>query len=93
MLTKPRPQTRHLVDIHFGQHVKNLTDLIKSRALVLYFQPFSSIKLERMATAFGWTVQQVEEQVVSLIQAGEIRGRVDSQNKVGAGAQCQTQLD
>ena len=39
-----------------------------------------------MATAFGWTVQQVEEQVVSLIQAGEIRGRVDSQNKVGIDA-------
>ena len=35
-----------------------------------------------MASAFGWTVQQVEEQVVNLIQAGEIRGRVDSQNKV-----------
>jgi len=74
--------TRHVVDIHFGPHVKNLTDLIKSRALVLYFQPFSSIKLERMATAFGWTVRQVEEQVVNLIQAGEIRGRVDSQNKI-----------
>lgn len=77
-----RHSTRHVVDIHFGQHVKNLTDLIKSRALVLYFQPFSSIKLERMATAFGWTIQQVEEQVVNLIQAGEIRGRVDSQNKI-----------
>jgi len=77
-----RYSTRHVVDIHFGQHVKNLTDLIRSRALVLYFQPFSSIKLERMATAFGWTVQQVEEQVVNLIQAGEIRGRVDSQNKI-----------
>jgi len=42
-----------------------------------------------MATAFGWTVQQVEEQVVSLIQAGEIRGRVDSQNKVGVDARRQ----
>lgn len=42
-----------------------------------------------MATAFGWTVQQVEEQVVNLIQAGEIRGRVDSQNKVCADARRQ----
>ena len=40
-----------------------------------------------MATAFGWTVQQVEAQVVNLIQAGEIRGRVDSQNKVGVDSQ------
>lgn len=42
-----------------------------------------------MANAFGWTVQQVEEQVVNLIQAGEIRGRVDSQNKVSFDAQSQ----
>ena len=56
---------------------------------MLYFQPFSSIKLERMAAAFGWTVQQVEEQVVGLIQAGEIRGRVDSQNKVSVDFQSQ----
>ena len=42
-----------------------------------------------MATAFGWTVQQVEDQVVSLIQAGEILGRVDSQNKVGFDARSQ----
>ena len=42
-----------------------------------------------MATAFGWTVRQVEEQVVHLIQAGEIRGRVDSQNKVSGDAQFQ----
>ena len=40
-----------------------------------------------MAAAFGWTIQQVEEQVVNLIQAGEIRGRVDSQNKVSVNAQ------
>jgi len=77
-----RHSTRHVVDIHFGQHVKYLTDLIKSRALVLYFQPFSSIQLERMAAAFGWTVPQVEAQVVDLIQAGAIHGRVDSQNKI-----------
>lgn len=35
-----------------------------------------------MSTAFGWTVEEVEEQVVGLIQSGEIQGRVDSQNKV-----------
>ena len=40
-----------------------------------------------MATAFGWTVERVEVQVVNLIQAGEIRGRVDSQNKVGTDTQ------
>jgi len=35
-----------------------------------------------MATAFGWTVQHVEQEVVELIQSGAIRGRIDSQNKI-----------
>jgi len=45
-----------------------------------------------MAAAFGWTVQQVEEQVVGLIQAGEIRGRVDSQNKVDIDGRSQNTI-
>jgi COP9 signalosome complex subunit 1 len=62
--------------------MKTLMDLIRSHSLVLYFQPFSSIRLERMATAFGWTLERVEQEVVELIQSGAIRGRIDSQNKV-----------
>ena len=38
-----------------------------------------------MASAFGWTVEEVEQNVVSLIQSGQIQGRVDSQNKVRVG--------
>ncbi|GBE83515.1 G protein pathway suppressor 1 [Sparassis latifolia] len=77
-----RYTTRHFIDIHLSVHVTNLTNLIRSRALVLYFQPFASIKLERMSTAFGWTIEELEEQVVSLIQAGEIKARIDRQNKI-----------
>lgn len=61
--------------------------MIRSWAIVLYFQPFKSIRLDRMASAFGWTVEEVEQNVVSLIQSGRIEGRVDSQNKV-----CNTTL-
>ncbi|KAI0649873.1 G protein pathway suppressor 1 [Trametes meyenii] len=74
--------TRHYADIHLYQHVINLTNLIRSKSLVLYFQPFSSIKLERMGQAFGWSVDELEQQVVALIQAGEIKARVDRQNKI-----------
>ena len=42
-------------------------NLIRSKALVLYFQPFASIRLERMSQAFGWSVDDLERQVVSLI--------------------------
>jgi COP9 signalosome complex subunit 1 len=77
-----RYSTRHYIDIHLASHVHDLTNLIRNCAIVLYFQPFSSIKLERMSAAFGWTVEEVEQHVVALIQSGEIHGRVDSQNKI-----------
>ncbi|KAF8665046.1 hypothetical protein AX16_000658 [Volvariella volvacea WC 439] len=74
--------TRHFLDLHLASHVSDLTHMIQNWAVILYFQPFSSIKLHRMATAFGWTVEEVERNVVNLIQSGKIKGRVDSQNKI-----------
>ncbi|KAH9854527.1 G protein pathway suppressor 1 [Lenzites betulinus] len=77
-----RYSTRHSVDIHLLPHVTSLTNLIRNETLVLYFQPFSSIRLDRMGQAFGWTVDEIEQQVVTLIQSGHIKARVDRQNKI-----------
>jgi COP9 signalosome complex subunit 1 len=76
-------QTRHYADIHLSAHVNELMNSIQNWAVILYFQPFATIKLERMSAAFGWTLEEVEHHVVNLIQSGRIQGRVDSQNKVG----------
>jgi len=70
------------MDIHLSVHVHDLMNAIRNWAVIFYFQPFATIKLERMSAAFGWTVDEVEKQVVNLIQSGGIQGRVDSQNKV-----------
>ena len=75
-------QTRHYIDVHLSSHVHDLTNLIRNWAVVLYFQPFATIKLDRMSAAFGWTIEEVEYHVVNLIQSGNIQARVDSQNKV-----------
>jgi COP9 signalosome complex subunit 1 len=77
-----RYSSRHSLDIYLSGHVKNITNLIRDWAVVLYFQPFSSIKLQRMSQAFGWTIEEVEEHVVASIRSGAIKGRVDKQNKV-----------
>jgi len=77
-----RYSTRHQIDIHLAPHVIELTNLIRNWAVVLYFQPFATIRLDRMSAAFGWTVDEVEAQVVALIRNGSIQGRVDSQNKI-----------
>ncbi|KAG6816086.1 hypothetical protein H0H87_008748 [Tephrocybe sp. NHM501043] len=78
-----RYSTRHLIDIHLAPHIQELIDQIRNWAVVLYFQPFATIKLDRMSKAFGWTIEEVEKNVVQLIQSGKIQGRVDSQNKQG----------
>jgi len=77
-----RYSTRHTLDPLLAPHIASLTAHIRARALVLYFQPFAAIRLERMSAAFGWTVEETEREVVALIQRGEILGRVDSQNKI-----------
>ncbi|KAJ7058005.1 26S proteasome subunit RPN7-domain-containing protein [Mycena amicta] len=77
-----RYSARHSLDLYLAPHVAALTDLIRNWAVVLYFQPFASIRLDRMSAAFGWTLDEVEKHVVNLIQAGSIHGRVDSQDKI-----------
>ncbi|KAM6501367.1 26S proteasome subunit RPN7 domain containing protein [Amanita muscaria] len=77
-----RYSARHYLDVHLSPHVQQLTNMIRNWAVVLYFQPFKSIRLDRMADAFGWTVEEVEQSVVNLIQTNQIQGRVDSQNKI-----------
>ncbi|KAI0319325.1 G protein pathway suppressor 1 [Amylostereum chailletii] len=74
--------TRHALDPLLAPHARALASMIRARALALYFQPFSTIRLERMSAAFGWTVEETEKEVVSLIKRGDILGRVDSQNKI-----------
>ncbi|KAG7096041.1 hypothetical protein E1B28_006722 [Marasmius oreades] len=80
--TLSRNNTRHTIDIHLAPHIETLNSLTRSRLVTLYFTPFSSIKLDRMADAFGWSVEETEEYVVGLIRSGDIKGRVDSQGKI-----------
>ena len=48
----------------------------------MYFQPFATVKLERMAAAFGMPIDKLEQLTVNLIRSGKIQGRIDSKNKV-----------
>ncbi|KAF9078640.1 G protein pathway suppressor 1 [Rhodocollybia butyracea] len=74
--------TRHTIDLHLYPHLTALNALTRNRLVSLYFAPFSSIKLDRMAQAFGWSVEDTEEYVVGLVRSGDIGGRVDSRAKV-----------
>ncbi|KIK68408.1 hypothetical protein GYMLUDRAFT_35823 [Collybiopsis luxurians FD-317 M1] len=80
--TLSKYHTRHSIDIHLLPHLTTLNALTRNRLVSLYFAPFSSIKLDRMAQAFGWSVAETEEYVVGLVRSGDIGGRVDSRGKV-----------
>lgn len=71
-----------LLDPHLAPHVSKLHNKALDRAYVLYFRPFSSVKLGSMATAFGLEVAQLEDALVNLISKKQIQARIDSQNKV-----------
>ena len=77
-----RYSTRHALDIHLASHIVALTCRIREVLVTVFLQPFATIALSRMASSFGWDVAEAEEEVVTLIQAGRIQARVDSQNKI-----------
>ena len=63
-----------LVDIHLHAHVPILLDMIRDRCIVQYFQPYSSVSLEKMGDVFGCSVKEMEDVVAKLISNGGVDG-------------------
>lgn len=79
-LTKLRPMLE--LDLHAHVHLNTLYDAIRSRALVQYTTPFTSVNLPTMAEAFKTDVSGLEKELAELIQTDQIQARIDSHNKV-----------
>ncbi|EUC61439.1 COP9 signalosome complex subunit 1 [Rhizoctonia solani AG-3 Rhs1AP] len=77
-----RHSSRHALDIVLAPHINLLTSLIRDRALILYTTPFTSIRLQRLADAFGLSLSDVEAHIVRLVREGQVKGRVDASEKV-----------
>jgi len=63
------------------EHVESLYSTIRSKALVQYFSPFSSIDLKVMAASFNSDIKALEFELSKLITDGTISARIDSHNK------------
>jgi len=70
------------LDLHLHKHVEVLCSLLRNRAMVQYFTPYSAVNLHAMAEAFGTDVPRLEKELAVLIAEGEISARIDSHNKV-----------
>jgi len=82
LATLERHQARYLLDVHLSHQVGNLMNLIRSRAIVQYLEPFETARIARMAEAFGFSEQRMERDVVALIGAGDLKARIDGRDKV-----------
>lgn len=71
-----------LLDIYLAPHVERLYRLIRNKALVQYFEPYSTASMLKMATAFNTTVSDLEKEIITLIFDGHIKARIDSHNKI-----------
>ena len=71
-----------LLDKYIAPHVPSLYLLIRQRAICQFFSPYASVSLERMASAFTSSVQEIEEECMQLILDGQIAARIDSYNKI-----------
>merc|ERR1712226_1535665 len=71
-----------LCDYYLAKHVDKLFGMIRKKAMVQYFSPYSSADLNVMASAFGLSVAELENELMSLILDGQIKAKIDSHNKV-----------
>jgi hypothetical protein len=55
---------------------------IRERAFVLYFVPYASVSMLKMAIAFKLSVHELEEELAHLITKGILSVRIDSHEQV-----------
>ncbi|KAJ9474925.1 PCI domain-containing protein [Pseudozyma hubeiensis] len=66
-------QARYLLDPYLAPHVDALRTRLTRRALRQFFTPFDRVSIARMAAAFGWTLEQMTEELVACIERGEFQ--------------------
>ncbi|KAF7723621.1 cop9 signalosome complex subunit [Apophysomyces ossiformis] len=73
-----------MLDLYLCEHVDTLIQQIREKAMVQYCVPYSSVDMHRMAAAFNISVDQLENDLISLINGdhGRIEARIDSNRKI-----------
>jgi COP9 signalosome complex subunit 1 len=69
------------LDIHMHDHIGNLYEKIRNKALREYFMPYGAVDLKKMADAFQTSVPLLEKEISKLILSGWINARIDSYNQ------------
>lgn len=79
-LDKIRPDL--MLDMHLGRddHVDTLYKMIRRKAIVQYVSPFVTADLSRMQSVFKTTAEELINELLALIECGDISARIDTQS-------------
>jgi len=66
-----------LLNPFIAPHLTAIMDLIRTRAIVQYIQPFSSVDLATMSSSLGMSQETLLMEIEQLVEQGKIKGRID----------------
>ncbi|KAF3938682.1 hypothetical protein ABW19_dt0207143 [Dactylella cylindrospora] len=72
----------YLLDPFLQKHIDRIYEAVRTKSIVQYFIPFSTVTLDAMSTAFGADPAAMEKELVRLIEAGKLNARIDTQNRL-----------
>uniref|UniRef100_A0A915NFL2 PCI domain-containing protein n=1 Tax=Meloidogyne floridensis TaxID=298350 RepID=A0A915NFL2_9BILA len=71
-----------LLNIYLAPHISFLYSLIRQSALIQYFDTYLSSEIGQMAIEFRTSVDELESELISLIEKGLLKAKIDSYKKV-----------
>ncbi|CBZ51763.1 putative 26S proteasome non-ATPase regulatory subunit [Neospora caninum Liverpool] len=69
-------------DLYLGRHYLYFIRAIRLRAYAQFLEPYKSVTIDNMATAFGVSPSFIEAEVSSFISSGKLSCRIDRVNAV-----------
>ena len=67
----------YLLDIYLQRHINDIYFRVRSKAIVQFFIPFSSVTFEELAKAFSTDEETIERTLVEMIGNGSLDARID----------------
>jgi COP9 signalosome complex subunit 1 len=77
-------RTDYLLDIYLQRHIDDLYQMIRSKCIVQYFIPFSSVTLASLNAAFAPPGKTMDKELITMIQRGDLVARINTVDGVSA---------
>uniref|UniRef100_A0A914HWZ6 PCI domain-containing protein n=1 Tax=Globodera rostochiensis TaxID=31243 RepID=A0A914HWZ6_GLORO len=71
-----------LLNIYLAPHINVLYTSIRQSAIIQYFDSYFTADINQMAIEFRTSAEQMESELVTLIERGQLKAKIDSYNKV-----------